>query len=47
MRQLGGVGSPSTRDPVVWEDREVFRIDSPKADTIERLTTFLSTYRSR
>ncbi|MDI1429519.1 hypothetical protein [Polyangium sorediatum] len=33
--------------PVTWEDREVFLIDAPKADTIERLITFVSTYRSR
>ncbi|MDC0746752.1 hypothetical protein [Polyangium mundeleinium] len=33
--------------PVAWEDREFFRIDSPKADTIDRLSAFLSTYRSR
>jgi hypothetical protein len=33
--------------PVVWEDREFFRIDSPKADTIDRLAKFISNYRSR
>lgn len=33
--------------PVRWEDREFFRIDSPHADTIDRLATFISTYRER
>jgi hypothetical protein len=33
--------------PVRWEDREFFRIDSHRADTIDRLVTFISTYRSR
>lgn len=33
--------------PVAWEDREFFRVDSPRADTIDRLAAFISTYRSR
>ena len=33
--------------PVRWEDREFFRIDSPRADTIDRLAAFVSGYRSR
>lgn len=30
---------------VEWEDREVFLIQSPKKDTIERITEFVSAYR--
>ena len=30
--------------PVAWEDREVFRIDHPAADTVERLGWFLAKY---
>jgi hypothetical protein len=30
---------------VEWEDREVFRIETPLADTIERIRTFLINYR--
>jgi len=30
---------------VEWEDREVFLIPSPKADTVERVTAFVSSYR--
>jgi hypothetical protein len=33
--------------PVTWEDREFFRIESPRADTIDRLVAFISAYRSR
>jgi hypothetical protein len=33
--------------PVTWEDREFFHVDSPQADTIDRLMAFISTYRSR
>jgi hypothetical protein len=29
---------------VEWEDRELFRIDKPARDTIERLQTFLESY---
>ena len=29
---------------VAWEDREVFRIDQPAEDTIERIRRFLSAY---
>lgn len=30
---------------VEWEDREVFLIQSPKADTVERVTAFVTSYR--
>jgi hypothetical protein len=30
---------------VHWEDREVFRIDRPAPDTIERVRSFLASYR--
>jgi len=30
--------------PVAWEDREVFRIDRPAADTVGRIRRFLETY---
>jgi len=30
---------------VDWEDREVFLIQSPKADTVERVTAFVANYR--
>jgi len=30
--------------PVAWEDREVFRIDRPAEDTVERLRQFLQSY---
>ena len=30
--------------PVVWEDREVFRIDRPAADTVDRVREFLRAY---
>ncbi|MET0981650.1 MAG: WGR domain-containing protein [Telluria sp.] len=30
---------------VEWEDREVFLIDAPKADTVERIAAFVSSYR--
>ena len=30
--------------PVVWEDREFFRIDRPAADTIGRIRSFLEAY---
>ena len=30
--------------PVVWEDRELFLIQNPAADTVERITTFLQTF---
>jgi hypothetical protein len=33
--------------PVTWEDREFFRVDSPRSDTIDRLAVFISGYRSR
>ncbi len=29
---------------VVWEDREFFRIDHPRDDTIDRLRRFLASY---
>ena len=31
--------------PVVWEDREVFIIAKPAADTIARLTSFIQNYK--
>src|SRR5437762_1292764 len=31
--------------PVVWEDREFFRIERPGKDTVERIRRFLETYR--
>ena len=31
--------------PVEWEDREVFLIQSPKADTLERISAFISNFR--
>src|ERR1700712_4360280 len=30
---------------VQWEDREVFLIEAPKADTVERISAFISNYR--
>ncbi len=33
--------------PVLWDDREVFRIAAPRADTIDRLTSFVANFRSR
>lgn len=42
-----GQMSAAVGTPVHWEDREFFRIDSPQADTIDRLAAFLSGYRSR
>jgi hypothetical protein len=30
--------------PVVWEDREVFRVERPAADTIDRVRTFLRAF---
>lgn len=33
--------------PVLWDDREVFRIAAPRPDTIARLTSFITNYRSR
>ena len=33
--------------PVLWDDREVFRIATPRADTIDRLTSFVANFRSR
>jgi hypothetical protein len=31
--------------PVQWEDREVFRIERPAGDTVERVRRFLESYR--
>jgi hypothetical protein len=31
--------------PVVWEDREFFRIDKPALDTVDRLRAFIEGYR--
>ncbi len=33
--------------PVIWDDREFFFVESPQADTIDRLVRFVSNYRSR
>ena len=33
--------------PVVWEDREWFRIDEPRADTVEAIQRFLVDVRRR
>ena len=33
--------------PVVWEDREFFRIDRPRADTVAAIRRFLADYRRR
>jgi hypothetical protein len=33
--------------PVLWDDREVFRIRTPRTDTIDRLTAFITNFRSR
>ena len=32
---------------VIWEDREVFRIAAPAADTLDRLRQFIAGYRTR
>ena len=33
--------------PVVWDDREVFVIQKPKRDTVERIRKFIESYRSK
>jgi hypothetical protein len=33
--------------PVVWDDREVFVVQKPKRDTVERLRMFIEGYRSK
>lgn len=33
--------------PVVWDDREVFVIQQPKPDTVERVRTFIEGYRNK
>ncbi len=33
--------------PVVWDDREVFVIQQPKSDTIERVRAFIESYRGK
>jgi hypothetical protein len=33
--------------PVVWEDREFFRIDRPVAETVGRIRRYLETYTSQ
>ncbi|CUI08781.1 hypothetical protein [Massilia antarctica] len=30
--------------PVLWEDREIFTIEAPAADTVARLTDFIQNY---
>lgn len=32
---------------VTWEDREVFRVAAPAADTLDRLRLFIAGYRTR
>lgn len=39
--------SAATGVLVHWEDREFFRVDSPREDTISLLVSFVSGYRSR
>ena len=31
--------------PVMWEDREIFVVETPENDTIDRLKSFLENYR--
>ncbi|MDY3554413.1 hypothetical protein R5W24_003535 [Gemmata sp. JC717] len=33
--------------PVVWDDREVFAVQHPKPDTVERVRKFIEGYRSK
>jgi hypothetical protein len=33
--------------PVVWDDREVFVIQKPERDTVERVRKFIELYRSK
>jgi hypothetical protein len=33
--------------PVVWDDREFFRVPGPVADTVERIRIFLETFPRR
>jgi hypothetical protein len=33
--------------PVVWDDREVFVIQQPKPDTVERVRKFIEGYRGK
>jgi hypothetical protein len=33
--------------PVVWEDRELFLVAEPAADTLDRLRAFIEEYRTR
>jgi hypothetical protein len=33
--------------PVVWDDREVFVVQQPKPDTVERLRKFIEGYRGK
>jgi hypothetical protein len=35
----------ATGVPVVWEDREFFRIGAPASDTLERVQAFIAGYR--
>ncbi len=37
----------AARAPVVWDDREVFVISQPRADTVERVRKFIEDYRSK
>jgi hypothetical protein len=33
--------------PVVWDDREVFVVQRPKRDTVDRIREYLESYRSQ
>jgi len=33
--------------PVLWEDREIFLIESPRPDTVDRVSRFVSSFRAR
>jgi hypothetical protein len=33
--------------PVVWDDREVFVVQKPKKDTVERIRKFIESYRRK
>lgn len=37
----------ATGVPVVWDDREVFVIQQPKSDTVERVRKYIEGYRSK
>jgi hypothetical protein len=37
----------AARVPVVWDDREVFVIQQPKRDTVQRIRKFIESYRGK